>query len=102
MTSEICLILCFQKQPLSIDILKGRYIEERLESNSCLAPLTSIVEKKNTMEVNGAKVPIVFYNFFLCVQQKKETHTGLQQLDRISIFGWSIPFKKVSRLNIKT
>jgi len=25
---------------------KGRYFEERLELNSCLAPLTSIVEKK--------------------------------------------------------
>jgi len=46
-----------------------------------LAPLTSIVEKKNTMEVNGAKVPIVLQNIFLCVQQKKETHTGLQQLE---------------------
>jgi len=38
---------------------KGRYFEERLGTNSCLAPLTSIVEKKNTMEANGAKVPIV-------------------------------------------
>jgi len=33
------------------------------------------------MEVNGVKVPIVLQNIFLCVQQKKETHTGLQQLD---------------------
>jgi len=33
------------------------------------------------MEVNGAKVPIVLQNIFLCVQQKKETHTGLQQLE---------------------
>jgi len=48
----------------------GRYFEERLEPNSCLAPLTSIVEK-NTVEVNGAKVPIL-QNIFLCVQQKKE------------------------------
>jgi len=35
---------------------------------------------------------------FLCVQQKKETHTGLQQLvndDRIFIFGWSIPLMKL-------
>jgi len=30
-----------------------------------LAPLTSIVEKKNTMEVDGAKVPIVLKNIFL-------------------------------------
>jgi len=60
---------------------KGRYFEEQLQPNSCLVPLTSIVEKKkNTMEVNGAKVPIVLQNIFLCVQQKKETHTGLQQL----------------------
>jgi len=36
---------------------------------------------KNTMEINGAKVPIVLQNIFLCVQQKKETHTGLQQLE---------------------
>jgi len=38
----------------------------------------------STMEVNGAKnclVPIVFQNIFLCVQQKKETHTGFQQLE---------------------
>jgi len=60
---------------------KGRYFEERLEPNSCLAPLTSIVEKNNTMEVNGAKVPMVLQNIFHCVQQKKETHTGLQQLE---------------------
>jgi len=32
------------------------------------------------MEVNGAKVPIVLQNILLCVQQKKENHTGLQQL----------------------
>jgi len=29
----------------------------------------------------GAKVPIVLPNIFLCVQQKKETHSGLQQLE---------------------
>jgi len=47
----------------------------------------------------GAKVPIVLPNNFLCVQQKKETHSDLQQLeggcvndDRILIYGWSIPF----------
>jgi len=32
--------------------------------------------KKNTMEVNGAKVPKVLQNIFLCVQREKETHTG--------------------------
>jgi len=26
-------------------------------------------------------VPIILQNIFLCVQQKKETHTGLQQLE---------------------
>jgi len=26
-------------------------------------------------------VPIVLQNTFVCVQQKKETHTGLQQLE---------------------
>jgi len=46
-----------------------------------LGTIDSIVEKKNTMEVNGAKVPIVLQNIFLCVQQKKETHTGLQKLE---------------------
>jgi len=35
----------------------------------------------HTMEVNGAKVTIVLQNISLCVQQKKETHTGLQQLE---------------------
>jgi len=40
-----------------------------------------MLEKKSTMEVNGVKVPIVLQNILLCVQQKKETHTGLQQLE---------------------
>jgi len=40
-----------------------------------------IEKKKNTMKVNGAKVPICLQNILLCVQQKKETHTGLQQLE---------------------
>jgi len=31
------------------------YFKKRLEPNSRLAPLTSIVGKKNTLEVNGAK-----------------------------------------------
>jgi len=53
---------------LSSAELKERYFEERMEPNSCLAPLTSI---ENTMEVKGAKVPIVLQNIFLCVQQKK-------------------------------
>jgi len=59
------------------------------------------------MEVNGAKVPIVLQNIFLCVQQKKETQTGLQQLegevndDTIFIFGWSIPLIKNEKHNLK-
>jgi len=49
----------------------GRYFEERLEPNSCLVSLTYIVGKKNTMEVNGVKVPIILQNIFLSVQQNK-------------------------------
>jgi len=37
--------------------------------------------RKNTIEVNDDKAPVVLQNIFLCVQQKKETHTGLQQLE---------------------
>jgi len=53
---------------------KGRYFEEQLESNGCLAPLTSIVEKKNTMEVNGAKVKIVLQNIFLFLFSRRKKH----------------------------
>jgi len=45
---------------------KGRYFEKRLEPNSCLAPLTSIVEN------HGAKDPIVLQNIFLCVHCSAE------------------------------
>jgi len=48
---------------------KGRCFEERLEPNS-LAPLISIVEKKNTMKVNGANR-----------SSKYLSHTGLQTLE---------------------
>jgi len=58
---------------LSSDEHKGRYFDERLEPKSCLAPLTSIVEKKKYYQV--------LQNISLCVQQKKETHTGLKQLE---------------------
>jgi len=54
---------------------KRRYFEERLEANSCLAPLTSIVEKIKYYGNQWCQA----YNR-LCSQQKKETHTGLQQL----------------------
>jgi len=30
--------------------------------------------------VPNCLIPIILQNIFLCVQQKKETHTGLQQL----------------------
>jgi len=38
-------------------------------------------KKKKTMEVNGVHQLLtkILYNIFLCVQQKKETHTGLEQ-----------------------
>jgi len=52
-----------------------------MEPNRCLALLTKKI--KNTMEVNGVKVPLptIHSNIFLCVQQKKETDRGLQQLE---------------------
>jgi len=51
------------------------------------------------MEVNGAKVPIILQNIFFCVQQKKETHTGMNSLKvfkwwQIFNFGVEYPFKK--------
>jgi len=52
-----------------------------LEPNSSLAPLTSIVEKKNTMEVSDAKVPDVHSKYLPLCSAMKETHTGLQQLE---------------------
>jgi len=42
---------------------KGKYLEERLEPNSCLPQLTSIVEKKNRMEASKSMVP-KFQSFF--------------------------------------
>jgi len=50
---------------------KGRYFEIRLEHT-----IDFHSRKKNTVEVNGAKVPIVHQNIFCCVHQKKETHTS--------------------------
>ncbi len=40
--------------------------------------------KKNTMEVNGAQncsVSHILQNIFLCVQQNKDIHTGLELLE---------------------
>jgi len=43
--------------------------------------LTSIVGKKNTMDVNGAH-QLFAYRHSICVQKKKkEIHTGLKQLE---------------------
>jgi len=33
------------------------------------------------MVPNNSLLPIILQNIFLCVQQKKETHTGLHQLE---------------------
>jgi len=44
------------------------------------------------MVPNNCLVPIVLQNIFLCVQQKKETHTGLQQLEDFH-FWVEYPFK---------
>jgi len=62
---------------------KRIYFEERLEPNSCFGTIYfhSRKNNNNTMVINGAKVQIVLQNIFLCVQQKKDTHTGLQQLE---------------------
>jgi len=38
-------------------------------------------EKKKYCKSNVPKFLFVLQNIFLCVQQKKETHTGLQQLE---------------------
>jgi len=43
------------------------------------------------MEINGAKVPIVLKNIFFCVQQKKETHKGLKQLEGENFHFWVYP-----------
>jgi len=34
-----------------------------------------------SMVPNNCFAPIVLQNIFICVQQKKETHTGLKQLE---------------------
>jgi len=70
---------------------KGRYFEERLEPKSCLAPLT-LVEKKSMVPKFQSFFKISSFVFSrrkkliqvcnnLRVSQKKETHTGLQQLE---------------------
>jgi len=61
--------------------------------------------KKNTMEVSGAKVPIVLHNIFLCVHQKKEI---IQVCNNLKVSKWwqnfhfwvEYPFK-ISQDNLK-
>jgi len=63
-----------------------------------MAPIyfTSGMEK-STMEVIGAHQLLGYQNIFFCVQQKKEIHTGLEQLEghkimtEFSYFGKNIP-----------
>jgi len=57
---------------------KGRHFEEWLIKQLFGTHWTE--KKIYIMEVNGANVQIVLQNIFLSVEQKKETHTGLQQL----------------------
>ncbi len=63
---------------------KVRYSEECGKQSSFGAPLTSIVFFFPIMEVNGAPKSLVtnfLQNMFLCVQQNKEIHTGLELLE---------------------
>jgi len=59
------------------DILKNDWIVGTIDFHSIL--LWIILWK--SMVPNKCLVPIVLQNIFLCVQQKKETRTGLQQLE---------------------
>ncbi len=49
------------------------------------------------MVPQNCSVSHILQNIFLCVQQNKDIHTGLELLkgwvndDRIVIFGWTIP-----------
>ncbi len=63
---------------------KGRYSEESGKQSSSGEPLTSIVffllwksmvPQFNSLDTNFLK------NIFLCVQQNKDIHTGLEQLE---------------------
>ncbi len=59
---------------------KGRYSEECGTPSSIGAPLTFSL----TMEVNGAQNNLIknfLQNIFLCVQQNKHIHTGLEILE---------------------
>jgi len=60
-------------------MLKGRYFDEPLEPNSCLAPLTSIVEKKKYGSQCTMKVPQLFSSnrsskyLLLCSAEEKNS-----------------------------
>jgi len=72
---------------------KGRYFEERLEPNSCLAPLTSIVEKK----YYGSLWCQSYFkrSSFVFSRRKKLiqvcNNLRVSKWWQILIFGWSIP-----------
>ncbi len=75
---------------------KRRYFEESLKPDCFGAPLTSIVGKKillKSMVPQNCSVSHILQNIFLCVQQNKDIHTGLElheggvNDDRIVIFG---------------
>ncbi len=56
---------------------KGRYSEESLQSGCFGAPLTSIVGKENTMEVNGAPELLCFPHSseYLPLCSAEQTHS---------------------------
>ncbi len=70
-----------------------------LETKRLMVTIDFHTEKKNTLEVDGyyhCLVNSILQNIFVC-KQKKESHTGLGQVegevynDRIEIFGWTVP-----------
>ncbi len=64
---------------------KGRYSEECGKQSSSGAPLTSIVFfflLWKSMVPQNSLVTNFIQNIFLCVQQNKDIHTGLERLER--------------------
>ncbi len=62
--------------------------EEDILKKACDQAILGTIDhhsrKKNTMEVNGAQncsVSHILQNIFLCVQQNKHIHTGLEILE---------------------
>ncbi len=72
-----------------------------LETKRLMVTIDFHTEKeKHTLEVDGyyhCLVNSILLNIFVCVKQKKESHTGLGQVDgevyndRIEISGWTVP-----------